>query len=246
MTITVNLVGDELPVLVDDRTAGLGGSFYFSPLRPYSPAPLAWVWEQLKRYPRATLIDVGASTGCYSLLACHHPGLNVYAFEPVPLTCSVLRANVRLNGLENRVKVFGKAVSNYNGVGVLHAVKDDGGKGVSIVDGTPAYHKDCEQSRVNAVTLDSICKRHNIAPTVIKADTEGSEKYVLEGARETIEKYRPFLLFETSVENANQFGYNPSDCIAMLERWNYTWSNPESTDIWAVPVGWESIMERCM
>lgn len=246
MTITVNLVGDELPVLVDDRTAGLGGSFYYSPLRPYSPAPLAWVWEQLKRYPRATLIDVGASTGCYSLLAAHHPGLNVYAFEPVPLTCSVLRANVRLNGIENRVKVFGKAASNYNGVGVLHAVKDDGGKGVSIVDGKPAYHKDCEQSRVNVVTLDSICKRYGIAPTVLKIDVEGAERWVLEGARETIEKYRPFLLFESSMENSNQFGYNPSDCIAMLEQWNYTWSNPEGTDIWAVPVGWETIMERCV
>jgi FkbM family methyltransferase len=246
MTITVNLVGDELPVLVDDRTAGLGGSFYYSPLRPYSPAPLAWVWEQLKRYPRATLIDVGASTGCYSLLAAHHPGLNVYAFEPVPLTCSVLRANVRLNGAENRVKVFGKAVSNYNGVGVLHAVKDDGGKGVSIVDGKPAYHKDCEQSRVNVVTLDSICKRYNIAPTVLKIDVEGQELRVLEGATETIQRYKPFILAEYSQENADQFGIAASDTIKLLESWGYIWQNPEGNDIYATAIGWETIMERCM
>lgn len=244
MTIPVNLIGDTLPVIVDDRTAGLGGSFYYEPLRPYSPAPLVWVWEQLSRYPRATLLDVGASTGCYSLLAAHHPGLSVWAFEPVQLTCQVLRANVALNNLDGRVHVRGRAVSNYQGEGVLHTVKADGGKGVSIVDGTPAYHKDCEQSRVNVVTIDAFCKRHNIVPTVIKIDVEGQELFVLEGARETIEQYKPFLLFEHSLENANQFNINPVDAIQMIEKWGYVWSNPEQNDIYATPIGWESIMER--
>lgn len=243
--IEVELIDDGRTVLVDDRTAGLGGSFYYEPLRPYSPAPLKWCYEQLARYPRAALLDVGASTGCYSLLAKLHPGLTVYAFEPVALTCNVLRSNVKLNNLSDRVKVYGKAVSNYQGRGVLHTVIADGGKGVSIVDGEPAYHKVCEKSPVDVITIDAFCKRHKVEPTLCKIDVEGNEKAVLEGAAETIEKYRPFLLFESSLENSNQFGYNPSDCIAMLERWNYTWSNPEGQDIWAVPVGWESIMERC-
>jgi FkbM family methyltransferase len=243
MTINAQLFDDKF-ALVDDRTATLGGAFYFEPLRSYSPTPLKWCYEQLQRYPHATLIDVGASTGCYSLLAAHLPGLRVYAFEPVPLTVQVLRANVALNNLGGRVKVNGVGVSNYVGRGIVHVVKADGGKGVSLVDGTPAWHKDCEQMPVKVTTIDAYCGRHNIAPTFIKIDTEGGEKMVLEGARKTIEKYRPFLLFETSVENSDQFGYNPSDNIALLESWNYTWSNPEGTDIWAVPVGWESIMER--
>lgn len=243
MTINAQLFDDKY-VTVDDRTAGLGGSFYYEPLRSYSPVPLKWCFQQLSQYKHPTLLDVGSSTGCYSLLAVHIPGLKVWAFEPVPLTCAVLRANVALNNLGGRVKVVGKAVSNYHGVGTLHAVIDDGGKGVSIVDGTPAYHKKCEQSRVSVTTIDGYCKRYGIVPTFIKVDVEGGEKFVLEGAKETIEKHRPFLLFETSVENANQFGYNPSECIAMLERWNYTWQNPEGQDIWGVPVGWEVIAER--
>lgn len=243
MTINAQLFDDKY-VIVDGRTAGLGGSFYFDPLRAYSPLPLKWCYTQLARYEHPVLIDVGASTGCYSLLAALHPGLTVWAYEPVPLTCQVLRANVALNNLGGRIKVQGLGISNYVGNGILYEIKSDGGKGVSMIDGKPAFHKDCNIKQVKVKTIDAICKRHGIVPTLIKIDTEGSEKLVLEGARETIEKYRPFLLFEMSVENANQYGYNPSDCIAMLEKWGYVWSNPETTDIWATPIGWEAIADR--
>ncbi len=240
MTLTANLIDDTMPVLLDDRTAQLGGSFYYTPIRPYSPAPLKWAYEQLKRYQNAVLIDVGASTGCFTLLAAHHPGLTVWSFEPVGLTVQVLRANVALNNLGGRVRTFGKAISNYQGMGILHTVKADGGKGVSIVDGKPAFHKVTEQSRVNVTTIDAICKRHKIVPTLIKIDTEGSEKMVLEGARETIEMHRPFLLFEYSQENANQFGITASDTIKLIESWGYVWSNPDQTDLLCVPIGWET------
>lgn len=245
MTLTANLIGDTCPVLLDDRTANLGGAFYWNPIRPYSPAPLAWCYEQLIRYPRAVLLDVGASTGCYSLLASCHPGLEVFAFEPVPLTCQVLRSNVALNNLTGRVKTFGKAISNYEGMGVLHSIKDMGGSGVSIVDGIPAVHKDCIDSRVNVTTIDKFCKRHKIVPTFIKIDCEGQELRVLQGAAETIQEFHPFLLFEYSQENANQFGIAVHETIEMIEKWGYTWSNPEGQDIWATPIGWESIMDRC-
>lgn len=241
MSIAVDLIPPNLPVLVDDRTATLGGSFYYKPLRPYSVPPLEWCYEQLKRYPKATLLDVGASTGCYSLLAKHHADLQVYAFEPVPLTWEVLSANIKLNDLEDRVVAARMAVSNHTGVGDMNVVIADGGKGVSIFEGTPAYHKVVEQVRTHVTTLDSFCESWDIHPTFIKIDTEGGEKYVLEGAEETILKYKPFILCEYSPENVGQYGYNPTDIIRLLESWGYVWSNPEGSDLWCVPMGWESV-----
>lgn len=235
MTITVNLIGDTLPVIVDEQTARLGGSFYDEPLRVYAPTPLRWCYEQLMRFPEAVLLDVGASTGCYSLLAAHHPGLTVYAFEPVPLTAEVLRANVRLNGLEKRVKVFEAGVSYYDGKGTVHVVKADGGKGISIVNGNPAWHKDCDPLPVNVLTLDAFCGHKRIIPTFIKIDVEGGEKFVLEGARKTIEAHRPFLLLEHSAENIAQYGYQPSETIALLDGWRYAWTEQPGADIWALP-----------
>ena len=234
-------MNDSYEVVLDDRTATLGGSFNPGDCQVYSPLPLKWAWEQLSRYPKATLIDVGASTGCYTLLSRYHPDLTVHAFEPVPLTNMVLRENVFLNDLMDKVTVNNCAVSNYNGTGIMHVVKSDGGKGVSIFEGKPAYHKDCEDVPMPCVTIDAYCALHGIAPTFIKIDTEGAELFVLEGARETIAKYHPFIITEYSNENADQFGYTASKLIEFMDEFNYVWSNPEQTDLWCVPVGWETL-----
>lgn len=239
--IVVNLVDDTLPVLVDDRCAQMGGSFYFTPLRPYSPKPLKWCWEQLSRYAFATLIDVGAHTGCYTLLAKHHPDLIVHAFEPVPKTVSVLRANVEMNNLEDKVTVRQAGVSNYSGVGKLYAVKSMQGSGISMVDGTPAHHKDVTTSVVKVTTIDEYVERHKLSPTFIKIDVEGGEKFVLQGAKRTLKKYHPFLILEYSSENTGQYGYAPVDMINMLEALGYAWLNPDGTDLLCVHLEWEKI-----
>lgn len=242
MSTPVALLNDTRVVLCDERTGSLGGSFYNNPhLQPYSPLPLRWCFDQLIRYPKATLIDVGSSTGSFTLLSALHPDLKVIAFEPVPLTNRVLRENIYLNGLVDKVTVNQVGVSNYNGTGILHSIKDIGGSGVSIVDGTPAAHKDCEDIEIGIVTLDTYCALHGIVPTFIKIDVEGAEKLVLEGAKETVERYKPFLLYEYSQENCNQFGITARDTIEMIESWGYTWVS-DGIDVQAVPHNWETII----
>ena len=240
MPITVNLIDDTLPVEVCTETGQIGGGFYYQPhLQPYSPVPLKWVWEQLSRYPQAIMIDVGASSGEFALLAKHHPSLTVYAFEPTPLGARVLRENVYLNGLTDKVTVSECAVSNYNGTGIMHVIKAIGGLGVSMLDGVPAFHKDCDDIEIGVITLDSYCELNRITPTLIKIDVEGAEKMVLQGAKETIEKYHPMLLFETSNENSGQYGYNTYELVKMVEDWGYIWKNPEGLDMMCIWRDWD-------
>ena len=186
------------------------------------------------------MLDVGASTGCFTLLSRHHPDLQVWAFEPVDLTHRVLCENIYLNGLTKKAFPYQLAVSDYNGTGILHTVIADGGKGVSIVDGLPAYHKAVEDSEIEVVTIDAFCALHNIAPTLIKIDVEGNEKAVLNGARETIAKYKPYLMFEYSQENTDQYHVVVSDTIKLIEEWGYYWTLPE-VDVLAVHKDWEQI-----
>lgn len=242
--ILVNLMDDRYPVMVDERSAQLGGSFYLNPdLQPYSPLPLKWAYQQLMHYEKATLFDIGASTGSFTLLSKHHPYLEVHAFEPVQLTSIVLRENVYLNQLSDRVIVNEVGISNYNGAGTMHVIKDIGGLGVSILDGQPAGHKDTEPFQVEVMTVDKYCKMFHATPTMLKIDTEGAEKLVLEGAQETIEKHHPFLLFEYQQVNCDQYGYRARDMIKMVEDWGYTWTCPEGLDIMAVPIGWETLIQ---
>jgi len=231
-------------VLVDDRTANMGGSFYYTPLRPYSPAPLKWCMEQLQRYEKATLIDVGAHTGCYTLLAKHHLGLTVHAFEPVPLTYEVLKENVFLNELADRVTVRRRGVTNYTGLGTLYAVKSPEGSGISMVDGKPAHHKDVTAEKVSVTSLDDYCELHNLKPTFIKIDTEGGEKMVLQGAKQTLKKYHPFLICEISSENTSQYGYHTHEIVKLVEELGYVWTNVEGTDLFCVHMEWNKINQQ--
>ena len=242
MSIPVKLV-DDREVQLDPRTASLGGSFWYDPPQVYSPLPLKWAFEQLSRYPKATLLDVDASTGCYTLLSALHPDLTVHSFEPVPLTNMILRENVYLNNLLDKVTINSCAVSNYSGTGVMHVVKADGGKGISMFDGKPAYHKDCEDIPMPVITLDDYCAEHDIIPTLIKVDTEGGELMVLEGARKTIIKHHPFIICEYSAENADQYGYIPSRIVEFVEEFGYVWSNPEQTDLLCVAKNWEELVK---
>jgi len=58
--------------------------------------------------PRSRAVDLGAGTGAIAtLMAAHRPDLLVDAVEIQPEIADMLRRSVRMNGLENRVRVFG-------------------------------------------------------------------------------------------------------------------------------------------
>jgi hypothetical protein len=63
---------------------------------------MAFMLHQLR--PDDVFVDVGANVGAYTLLA-GTAGARCVAFEPVPATFRALRDNVRLNGLQTRVRV---------------------------------------------------------------------------------------------------------------------------------------------
>ena len=59
----------------------------------------------------ACIFDVGANTGIFTVFALTHcPDAEVYAFEPIPPVCEILKLNARLHG--RRVHVFDCGVSN--------------------------------------------------------------------------------------------------------------------------------------
>src|SRR5688572_13621160 len=63
--------------------------------------------------PGMVVVDVGANIGYFSLLASTlvGPTGRVYAFEPDPVNCALLRKNVRLNRVTN-IEVIESALSD--------------------------------------------------------------------------------------------------------------------------------------
>jgi Methyltransferase FkbM domain len=53
-------------------------------------------------------------------------------------------------------------------------------------------------------------------PALIKIDVEGAERQAIEGAIETISKYKPIVIFEHGKGGATHYGTSPRDIYELL------------------------------
>jgi FkbM family methyltransferase len=138
--------------------------------------------------PGATVLDVGAHVGYYTLVSAvlAGPSGRVHAFEPNPRNAEFLRRHVRINRLDT-VRVEQAAVSDRAGT-----ARFDFGTG----SGT-GHLADAGALEVRTLRLDDYCAEHALAPAAIKIDVEGAEMSVLHGARETLARHRPVLFLST-------------------------------------------------
>jgi FkbM family methyltransferase len=151
----------------------------------------------------ATFLDVGANIGFFALLASKivGPSGNVIAFEPAPLNYEYLKRNAE--NIKN-IACYDIALHDMNGKSVLHdfgpynnfynSLGDENKLRDALVD-----IRNTEPSQdvtVFTQTLDSFCTSHNVHPDMIKIDTEETEDIIIEAGLDTIEKYKPDIIFE--------------------------------------------------
>lgn len=164
----------------------------------------AVVWANLKRWEATSLrvfselsrtaervLDVGAYSGIYSLIACADGPGDVIAFEPNPEVCPFLECNIRANGWHNRITVIPKGASDVSGTSRMtipndptSARVDDSGTGPTI----------------ELTTIDEVLGGRRA--DVIKVDVEGLEARALVGASETLTRYKPALIVESLDERS--------------------------------------------
>ena len=138
--------------------------------------------------PGATVVDIGAHVGYYTLLASMLAGESgsVWAFEPEPTNAAFLRRHLYLNNCRN-VHVEQLAVSNIDG-----RAKFSHGTG----SGTGHLDRGGDME-VRTVRLTDFCSSRRITPSAIKIDVEGAEEEVLEGAKELVMSARPVIFLST-------------------------------------------------
>lgn len=163
----------------------------YEPIQPFLLMALA------ERAVCRTFVDVGANVGAYSLFATLMPSIEqVIAFEADPDTLTELRKNIRLNNLENVVRVEGKAVSDSAGT-VSFAVIGRHSGANSIVS-TSIHNRSSfkRQVSVEAVALDQCLPPDLSAPLCLKIDVEGHEPAVIKGATATLERREAIIQIE--------------------------------------------------
>ncbi len=172
-------------------------------------------------------VDVGGNIGEISLAMASRVGPEgkVYAFEPSGLMAERLRANVRRNTGFN-VEVVPHALGATAGRGTLY---DAGG---AFADGTrhegvltlyPTQERQHAVGETSVTTLDAFLAQRGISRLdVLKVDVEGAELFVLQGARETLLRFRPYVVIEVQEETSRAAGYNEQDLLRFLGELGYT------------------------
>ena len=179
---------------------------YFSTLGDFIGRDLYWFgWDGYE--PETTglflslarragvVVDVGANTGLYSLLAGRaNDCCRIMAVEPVARVRELLERNLELNGLSQRSVVVPGAASRAHGRQQLHVPHDAVPTSASLnAEGFRGYKGDLVDVPVRA--LDDLCAEYERID-LLKIDVEGFEHHVLEGATNVLERAAPTIIVE--------------------------------------------------
>ncbi len=150
----------------------------------------------------AVVMDVGANVGQYIFVFNQYAKpARMAAFEPVPVLYKLLKKVFK------KSEIYHNAISNYNGPCVLS---------IPVINNMPVFTRSMVNDQANnnsalmnvtvqAISIDSFLMANPGIEHVdfIKIDVEGHEQKVIEGAVETIRKYKPILFVEIEHNNSN-------------------------------------------
>lgn len=150
----------------------------------YEPSIFEWI----KGFRETDiLIDVGANIGKFSILPAMLTGCRVVGFEPIGVNFRTLTANIRRNGLEDRVNALNIALSDEDGWARIEYPADTPGiANASIVErsGAPSDmpHEDIRTRKLDGLIADGTVPQ----PNHLKIGVDGYESEVLAGMARTL------------------------------------------------------------
>lgn len=133
------------------------------------------------------IVDIGANIGAFSLYCAFFNGCTVYSFEPDKRNFELMLENIRINGLEERIYPFDKAVSDISGIKKLY-------KSISMSHSLNVVSDTYVD--VESITLRDILITNDIKKVdYLKLDCEGGEYDILYNTdSETFAKVKNILL----------------------------------------------------
>ena len=131
------------------------------------------------------VFDCGANFGLFSAKAASK-NCKVYSFEPVPqiVECLKLTKNI----YKDNMIIVPKALAEKTKTATFYMNNENVGAGSLYLDTKQ------ETLEVEVTSIDEFVKENSLeCVDFIKADIEGAERWMLEGAQETLRKYAPKL-----------------------------------------------------
>jgi FkbM family methyltransferase len=163
--------------------------------------------------------DIGANFGLYTiLLAKSNPNLKVISFEPIPNNIDNLKTNLQLNKLNN-VLVVEKALSEKsNGSFDIYLPSNEN---LGLASFVP-FKENQGKLTIPITSGDAFLQENqNLAPDLIKIDTEGYELSILKGLSNTIKEFNPLIAIEWEPEIMKRANTKPQEFLDFFQKHNY-------------------------
>lgn len=186
--------------LVYNRDVGplyVDGSRFYLYTHSYEPRTVKKVRKLFKR-DRGLFIDVGAYVGLYTVLAAKM-GWRVLALEPNPISFILLKYNVKMHGIRNKVVLARKAAGSVCGISKFTLAESPSESSFTLYLRPEVRYLDLD---VEVDRLDNLIMNSDLSrgikkePKVIKIDVEGAGLEVVRGAMEVIRRFRPTIIME--------------------------------------------------
>jgi FkbM family methyltransferase len=159
----------------------------------YEPATIEFLNKVIER--NSVFIDVGANIGLMTIpVALKKHGVKVLAFEPITSNLGVLKQNMARNKISN-VELFEFALGAKKEILLINLNTDN--TGVNSSQASLVYGNAQKTQSIEVDTLDNVITKSQLTNvSVIKCDVEGYELNVFKGASNTIQLFKPILIFE--------------------------------------------------
>jgi len=176
----------------------------------YEIKQINYLIESIKKNKIDYFIDVGANSGLYSLiLAKKFKHLKIKSFEPIESTNLKFKKNLSLNPTINNIESFNFGLSNNNTKLLMKAYKKNdyiqkGGYGVATKneDLSNLHTEYAFFKKADDILI--LLNKH----ILIKIDTEGHEKKILDGMSRIISENKTMIqieIFDKNFETVHNF-----------------------------------------
>jgi FkbM family methyltransferase len=219
----------DLEALIKVSPAGQDFSLYVTPRyrQHYDGVEYeAFTAHYLKAVlPRAGIfVDVGAHYGFFSLLAASAGrDIKIIAIEPVPESRAILTQNIQLftenmGGQRAKIDVCAKAVSDKC---------EERSFKISLASDSCSFYSHPNavplgEIMVETTSIDALLEKEELAPLVVKIDTDGHELAVLRGMQSTLGRFQDVtLIIELNPKMLAMAGGAPEQLISTLDAQNF-------------------------
>ncbi|CAN5829770.1 hypothetical protein BH23GEM7_BH23GEM7_03170 [soil metagenome] len=186
----------RLATALVELLAPSNGHYYFCPPTRITPGDV--------------VVDVGACEGGFALESLiRYEAAQVWCFEPDSRMAEALQLTAERNGLEERLQVVPAALGASSGTVSFVESADDPLASYALSSEEPASSTQAVKS-IEQFSLDHWAEQEGIPHLdYIKIDAEGSDLAVLQGARHSLERWRPALAVTTY--------HHPDHCNRMID-----------------------------